>query len=203
MNSQRQSQFASRAGLKLDHALSEFDLDVAGFICADFGCNVGGFTDCLLKRGAANVYAIDTGYGTLAYKLRIDDRVVVMERTNALHTEPPSPFAGCDLVVIDMGWTQQRHAIPAALKWLKPDGRIVSLIKPHYELDKDEKRLLLKSGNLAETDAQRVLIHVLERMPSMGVEPISYTKSPITGGKSSRKGAGNVEYLVLARPNEP
>src|SRR4051812_35145031 len=123
--------FVSRAGLKLDHALREFNLDVKESICADFGCNVGGFTDCLLQRGAAKVYAIDTGYGTLAYKLRIEPRVVAMERTNALHAQAPEHV---DLVTIDLAWTQQRFAIPAALKWLKPDGRIITLVKPHYEL---------------------------------------------------------------------
>ena len=134
--------FVSRAGLKLDHALREFQLDVTGFVCADFGCNVGGFTDCLLQRGAAKVFAIDTGYGALAWTLRNDARVVVMERTNALHAPPPQDVL-VDLVVIDLAWTPQRLAIPAALRWLKPDARIVTLVKPHYELDDAEKRELL------------------------------------------------------------
>ena len=90
MPSRESSQFVSRAGLKLEHALREFQLDVTGHVCSDFGCNVGGFTDCLLKRGAAQVYAIDTGYGTLDYRLRTDNRVIVMERTNALHVDPPT-----------------------------------------------------------------------------------------------------------------
>ena len=121
-----EKQFVSRAGLKLEHALNEFEFDVTGLVCADFGCNIGGFTDCLLQRGAKLVYAIDTGYGTLAWKLRSNDHVITMERTNALHAVPPaSPdsaethFQGVDLVTIDLAWTQQRHSIPAALKWLK------------------------------------------------------------------------------------
>src|ERR1041384_316105 len=117
--------FASRGGLKLRHALDEFGLDVRGLACADFGANVGGFTDCLLQAGADRVFAVDTGDGNLAWTLRNDPRVIVMERTNALHAEAPAPV---DLIAIDLGWTPQRHAIPGALRWLKPDGRIVTLI---------------------------------------------------------------------------
>lgn len=193
--------------------MREFNLDVSGFSCADFGCNVGGFTDCLLKRGAAHVYAVDTGYGTLAYTLRIDDRVTVMERTNALHVVPP---AAVDLVTIDLAWTPQRHAIPAALRWLRSDGEpiIISLVKPHYELTDDEKRAMLVDGVLDAQEAERVLHRVLDAMPSWGAAPVRWSRSPITGGKSGRKagrsgtkrlppgviGRGNVEYLVLGRP---
>ncbi|UCD74269.1 MAG: hypothetical protein JSV91_10810 [Phycisphaerales bacterium] len=215
--------FVSRAGLKLDHALNEFKLDVTGFICADFGCNVGGFTDCLLQRGAKLVYAIDTGYGVLDYRLRTDDRVLVMERTNALHAQLPSPpgrvkkgsgvffrstkktpdpFFGVDLVTIDLAWTVQRLAVPAALRWLKADGRIITLIKPHYELSEEEKRSLLVDGRLDPAEAERVVQRVLDDMPGLGAAVIAHTLSPITGGKTSRKkkGAGNVEYLALLRP---
>jgi 23S rRNA (cytidine1920-2'-O)/16S rRNA (cytidine1409-2'-O)-methyltransferase len=155
------------------------------------------------------VYAIDTGYGVLAWKLRNDPRVVVMERTNALHAPvPPSAIAsppaaaGVELVVIDLAWTPQRLAIPAALRWLRPEGRIITLVKPHYELDESEKRSLLKDGRLDPDQAERVLDRVLLALPSWGAQPIASTISPITGGKSSRgkQGAGNVEYLVLAAP---
>jgi len=211
--------FVSRAGLKLDHSLREFSFDVKGFVCADFGCNVGGFTDCLLQRGVAKVYAIDTGYGVLAWKLRNDPRVVVMERTNALHVEAPSiqsdqdgdssnegrakPQAArgvVDLVVIDMAWTPQRHAIPAALKWLKPAGRIITLIKPHYELAVEERKSLLIDGRLAPEEADRVMLRVLAEMQSWGGRAIAHTRSPITGGKSSKGGEGNVEFLALVEP---
>src|SRR4051812_44384353 len=120
--------FVSRAGLKLDHALAHFGIDVAGLVCADLGCNAGGFTDCLLQRGAAKVYAVDTGYGMLDYKLRKDPRVVVMERTNAMHAELPETV---DLVVIDVAWTKQRHILPAARRMVKPQGAVVTLVKPH------------------------------------------------------------------------
>lgn len=195
-------QFASRAGIKLAHALEEFELDVTRFICADFGCNVGGFTDCLLQQGAARVYAIDTGYGTLAYRLRQDERVIVMERTNALHAEPPD--IPVNLVTIDLAWTPQRLAIPAALRWLRPAGRIITLVKPHYELTEDEKAEHLTDGFLDPANAPLVLGRVLERMPQWGARVIAHAQSPITGGKTGRRrrkrtaSAGNIEYLVLA-----
>jgi len=197
--------FVSRAGLKLDHALREFQFDVTGLICADFGCNIGGFTDCLLQRGAAKVFSIDTGYGTLAWKLRNDPRVTVMERSNALHAAKPQA-AGVDLVVIDLAWTPQRLAIPAALKWLKPGGpggggRIITLVKPHYELSEDEKKSLLVEGRLDPAEAERVLQRILAQMPDWGASPLAHTRSPITGGKSSKRhGSGNIEFLVLAEP---
>ena len=235
MSPEKDIPFVSRAGLKLDHALTEFAFDVTGLVCADFGCNVGGFTDCLLQRGAKLVYAIDTGYGTLAWKLRSDDRVIVMERTNALHVKLPSPsgrgvggegfpdrkkhdaarpspnplpppdkgegYSGVDLVTIDLAWTQQRHAIPAALRWLRatPEARIISLIKPHYELDDAAKKTLLTGGALDPAEAQRINLRVLDAMPALGAKVISHTKSPLTGRKSSRNkpARGNVEYLVL------
>jgi 23S rRNA (cytidine1920-2'-O)/16S rRNA (cytidine1409-2'-O)-methyltransferase len=115
--------YVSRGGLKLEAALDAFKLDVTGFVCVDLGCNVGGFTDCLLQRGASHVYAVDTGYGQLAWKLRNDDRVTVMERTNAMHVDVSeisnleSQISGVDLATIDLAWTRQMHAIPAAMRW--------------------------------------------------------------------------------------
>jgi predicted rRNA methylase YqxC with S4 and FtsJ domains/very-short-patch-repair endonuclease len=340
--------FVSRAGGKLEHALTEFAFDVTGLACADFGCNIGGFTDCLLQRGAALVHAIDTGYGTLAYKLRIDPRVVVMERTNALHALPPSPsgrgaggegepaakpsvpaallesarrlrkehsdaeglmwgllrnrrlldlkfrrqhpvdsfildfycdelklaieldggqhnqqetrvrdesrtralearnvhvlrfwnhevltgtdtvlevicrFAQevraqgqspspqpspggrgsrtVDLVVIDLAWTPQRLAIPAAARWLAPDGHIIALVKPHYEAQGEEQSWLV-NGCLTPDQSRQVFERVLSDFPSLGVMPLKHCLSPMTGGKSGKKaGSGNAEFLVLARP---
>lgn len=189
--------FVGRGGQKLAHALSTFAIAPAGFTCADLGCNVGGFSDCLLQHGAARVYAVDTGYGTLAWKLRNDPRIVVMERTNALHATPPEPV---DLVVIDLGWTPQRHAIPAALTWLKPSGRIISLIKPHYEIHKSESATLLHAGILAEPDAQRIVDRVVAELPSLGVEVRGLTRSPIAGGASKGNKKGNAEWLVLLQP---
>lgn len=188
--------YVSRGGLKLEAALDAFALDVTGFVCADLGCNVGGFTDCLLQRGAAQVYAVDTGYGQLAWKLRQDERVVVMERTNAMHVEIPEqcvkPQAAVDLVVLDMGWTKQQHAVPAALRW--GPKLIVTLIKPHYEASGQTKG----QGKLDEAEAQRVCEEVLCAMPELGVEVLGCIRSPIVGGAGKGR-RGNTEYLAHLR----
>jgi 23S rRNA (cytidine1920-2'-O)/16S rRNA (cytidine1409-2'-O)-methyltransferase len=187
------SSFVSRAGFKLEHALCEFDFNVNGLTCADLGCNVGGFTDCLLQHGAKKVFAVDTGYGTLAWKLRCDDRVITMERTNALHLDPPEIV---DLVVIDLGWTPQALALPVAARWVQ-GGHMISLIKPHYELTNDEKKRESVSSGLSETSVDRVLNRVRETCRSLSLEILSETVSPVKGKKSSRKGSGNIEHLLL------
>ena len=191
--------FVSRAGDKIDHALETFEVDVEGLRCADFGCNVGGFTDCMLSRGAASVIAIDTGRGALAWKLRQDPRVEVRERANALHADPPE--GGVDLVTIDLAWTPQRLAIPAALEWLAPGGRIISLVKPHYELKSEEKDLL-QQGFLPQEHAPVILERVLGDMPHLGAEVLESTTSPLVGGKTARRRGvpGNLEYLALLQP---
>lgn len=177
------SSFVGRAGLKLDHALAAFAIDVAGFVCADLGCNAGGFTDCLLQRGAAKVYAVDTGYGMLDYTLRKDPRVVVMERTNAMHVALPEPI---DLVVIDVAWTKQKHILPAAKRLLKPTGGVVTLIKPHYEADPS----LLKGGVLPAEALDAVVASVEADFLIAGFARRALTTSPIKGAK------GNVELLA-------
>lgn len=179
-------QFVSRAGEKLDHALTEFDLDVRGVVCADFGANAGGFTDCLLQRGASKVYAIDTGYGALEWKLRKDPRVIVMERTNAMHASLPEAVG---LVAIDVAWTKQRHILPAARRALKPGGAVVALIKPHYEADPQ----LLNKGVLPEEAVGPVVEQVKLDIANVGFEVAQITCSPIRGAK------GNREVLALLR----
>lgn len=188
MASDPEHDYVSRGGLKLAAALDAFALDVSAFTCVDLGCNVGGFTDCLLQRGANKVFAVDSGYGALAWKLRQDARVVVMERTNALHCDPPPPEEEIDLAVIDLGWTRQKHAIPAALKW-RP-AKIVTLIKPHYEAESKHKGVL--SDELAAEVTQRVVAE----LPSLGVTVDGLIQSPIRGGAGKGK-AGNIEYLAL------
>lgn len=177
------STFVSRAGLKLEHALATFGLNVADFVCADLGCNAGGFTDCLLQRGARKVYAVDTGYGMLDYKLRKDVRVVVMERTNAMHVVLPEPI---DLVVIDVAWTKQRHILPAAKRLLAPTGGVVTLIKPHYEAD----AALLKGGVLPAESLEAVVAQVEADFAAVGFSRRGLTTSPIKGAK------GNVELMA-------
>jgi 23S rRNA (cytidine1920-2'-O)/16S rRNA (cytidine1409-2'-O)-methyltransferase len=187
--------FVSRAGLKLEHALETFQFDVTNLSCVDLGCNVGGFTDCLLQRGASKIYSVDTGYGTLAWKLRSDERVITMERTNALHIEPPEVV---DLAVVDLGWTKQVLAIPAAKNWIK-SGQIITLIKPHYELTNEEKAEESVSSGLSDEIVQRVLSRVRQEIDAMEFTIMAETCSPIRGKKSSKKGSGNAEYLMLLK----
>jgi 23S rRNA (cytidine1920-2'-O)/16S rRNA (cytidine1409-2'-O)-methyltransferase len=187
--------FVSRAGLKLNHALDEFNFDVSGLICADLGCNVGGFTDCLLQRGASKVFSVDTGYGTFAWKLRNDERVTTLERTNALHIEPPEQV---DLVVIDLGWTPQKLALPAGMRWTNC-GHIITLIKPHYELTKEEKTKESVSDGLSEEAISCVISRVKNQCQDLSLEILCETVSPIRGKKSSKKGSGNSEYLLLLK----
>lgn len=179
--------FVTRAGLKLAAALDAFGVSPEAAFCADFGSNVGGFVDCLLRRGAVRVYAVDTGYGVLAWSLRKDPRVVVMERTNAMHVALPEPV---DLLTIDVAWTTQDRILPNAARQLRPGGRIISLVKPHYEADKS----LLRSGVLAPDDARRVLEETVNRIHETGLEVQSTIESPIAGNK------GNLEFLALIVP---
>lgn len=197
--------FVSRGGLKLHHALTHFNLEVTAFTCVDLGCSTGGFTDCLLQHGAARVHAVDTAYGELAWKLRQDPRVVVHERSNALHLPPA---AAVDLAVADLSWTPQRLLIPAALRWLAPAGRLVSLIKPHYELKELHTAgitgawpaQLPRGGVLPEAAAQAVADAVALRLPSFGVRVLGLTLSPILGGSAKSSAAGNREFLALLQP---
>jgi 23S rRNA (cytidine1920-2'-O)/16S rRNA (cytidine1409-2'-O)-methyltransferase len=181
--------FVSRAGQKLEHALATFALNVRGTTCADLGSNAGGFVDCLLQRGAAKVYAIDTGYGALEWKLRKDPRVVVMERTNAMHAVLPEPVW---LVTIDVAWTKQRHILPAARRMVGDDGRVVALIKPHYEAEQAK----LVRGVLPGDDVDGVVNGVRTDVVAAGFELLQTVRSPIKGTK------GNAEVLALLRPTQ-
>jgi 23S rRNA (cytidine1920-2'-O)/16S rRNA (cytidine1409-2'-O)-methyltransferase len=178
--------FVSRAGAKLDHALRYFNFDVTGKTCADLGCSTGGFTDCLLQHGAVKVYAVDTGYGVLDWKLRNDPRVVVMERTNAMHVNLPQPV---DVVSIDVAWTRQRNILPGARTLIGPDARIITLIKPHYEATASQ----LKKGILIADQMQLVLTAVEADIVAAGFEQLGIVESPIKGAK------GNTEVLAILR----
>ncbi len=183
--------FVSRAGLKLEHAIATFGIDVTGCICADLGSNTGGFTDCMLQRGAARIYAIDTGYGVLEWKLRKDPRVVVMERTNAMHAVLPEPVS---MISIDVAWTKQQHILPAARRMIADGGDVVTLIKPHYEAPP----ALLRGGVLDEGKVEEVVESILPAITAAGFELIGRTLSPIKGAK------GNAEVLAHLRPiNKP
>lgn len=177
--------FASRAGEKLHHALTEFQIDITGKICADFGSSTGGFVDCLIKNNAAKVYAVETGYGVLDWKLRNNPKVVVLERTNAMHVTLPEKV---DIITNDTSWTRQMIIMPNILANSKDNGSIITLIKPHYEADKK----LLHKGVLEENVAEEVARQTVnELLASFPLKELGFTKSPLLGGKG-----GNTEYLA-------
>jgi 23S rRNA (cytidine1920-2'-O)/16S rRNA (cytidine1409-2'-O)-methyltransferase len=174
--------YVGKGGLKLAFALEHFQLDVTGLTTADLGCNVGGFTDALLQHGAAKVHAVDTAYGLLAWKLRTDPRVVVHERTNALHFDPPEPV---DLVVSDLGWTRQALVLPLYVRWLRPGGRGLSLVKPQYEAPDQ-----LVKGVLPADRLPAVLARVRDECPPE-LHILGEVQSSVQGS------GGNVEFWVL------
>lgn len=186
--------FVSRGGHKLEHALDYFHLAVNGSIAIDLGASTGGFTDCLLQHGVARVFAVDVGHGQLAWKLRQDPRVVVMEKTNARDLTPaafPQPFTPADLVVIDCSFISLQKLLPAAVALLQPSGKLVALVKPQFEAGKTE----VDKGEGVITDPaihERVLRELqafVENLPAL--KWIGSTESPLLGP------AGNKEFLVL------
>jgi len=176
--------YVTRSGLKLERALDTFHVDPTGLVCADLGSHQGGFVDCLLQRGAARVYSVDTCYGTLAWRLRQDPRVVVLERTNAMHVALPEAV---DLVTIDVGWTPQRHILSSAGRLLKAGGRIISLVKPQYEAAEDQRR----AGVVPEEVLAPVLGRVRLEVQAAGLNVVAEMRSPLRGG------GGNAEFLFL------
>lgn len=197
--------FVSRGGHKLDHALKEFGLDIRGKLCADLGCSTGGFSDCLLQAGAARVFSVDTAYGILAWKLRKDPRVTVMERTNALHAAIPA--GGVDVVVADLSWTPQRLILPVAAKWLTGETSaprfLISLIKPHYELKDRDANAVPKGGVLPDAEAEQIALGMAEFLAPLltqhGFAWKGLTQSPIRGGAhgKGKEGTGNLEWVAL------
>jgi len=181
--------FVSRGGIKLDHALDEFRLDVRGKVAADIGASTGGFTDCLLKRGASRVYAIDVGYGQLDYRLRQDPRVVVMERVNARY--PISLPEKVDFATIDLSFISVTKVIPSVAQILKEDGYLVVLVKPQFESRKGEvgKGGIIKDSQLHAIILGRFIVWVVDN----GFRLKGLIVSPILGTE------GNKEFFVLLR----
>jgi 23S rRNA (cytidine1920-2'-O)/16S rRNA (cytidine1409-2'-O)-methyltransferase len=181
--------FVSRGGIKLDHALDEFRLDVRGKVAADIGASTGGFTDCLLKRGASRVYAIDVGYGQLDYRLRQDRRVVVMERVNARYPIPLPEKV--DLATIDLSFISVTKVIPSVAQILKEDGYLVVLVKPQFESRKGEvgKGGIIKDPQLHAAILGRFIVWVVDN----GFRLKGLIVSPILGTE------GNKEFFVLLR----
>jgi 23S rRNA (cytidine1920-2'-O)/16S rRNA (cytidine1409-2'-O)-methyltransferase len=186
--------YVSRGGLKLEAALDAFDVQVEGTIIADVGASTGGFTDCLLQRGAQRIYAIDVGYGQLAWTLRNDERVVVMERTNARHLhELPEPI---DLATVDVSFISLKLVLPRIREWLFPGGTVIALIKPQFEAGRAQ---VGKGGVVRDPNTHRqVLQRILTWSAQNGLPPQGLIRSPIKGP------SGNVEFLAaLAKSGEP
>jgi 23S rRNA (cytidine1920-2'-O)/16S rRNA (cytidine1409-2'-O)-methyltransferase len=180
--------FVSRGGFKIEKAIQSLDLDVTGMLCLDVGASTGGFTDCLLQHGAGRVYAIDVGYGQLDWKLRQDPRVVVIERTNIRYaTEEllPEPF---DLISIDVSFISLKIVIPAIKKFLKKDGKVLALIKPQFEVGKNQ---VGKGGVVKDPELHQSVIHELSAFFSnTGFKIGPVIPSPILGPK------GNTEFII-------
>jgi len=128
--------YVSRGGLKLEKALQELNIDITGAVCLDVGASTGGFTDCLLQHGASRVFAVDVGYGQLAWKLRQDSRVVVIDRTNIRYMPAETLLEPVDLITIDVSFISLKIVVPAVIKFMKKDARIIALIKPQFEVGK-------------------------------------------------------------------
>jgi 23S rRNA (cytidine1920-2'-O)/16S rRNA (cytidine1409-2'-O)-methyltransferase len=186
--------YVSRGGLKLEHALTHFKIDVAGLRTIDLGASTGGFTDCLLQHGAEKVYAVDVGQGQLAWKLRRDSRVVVMEKTNARAVTPasfPPPFQPADLVVIDCSFISLRKILPPAVALVRASGKIIALVKPQFEAGKaeaDKGAGVIRDPAIHER-VMRELRDFVATRPELKWR--GETESPLLGP------AGNKEFLVL------
>lgn len=183
--------FVSRGGDKLDAALEHFRLDVGGSVCVDAGCSTGGFTDCLLQRGAARVYSVDVGYGQFAWSLRTDPRVVLMERTNVRSVDPDSLVPRPTVVVADLSFVSLGSILPSLARLASPAGALfVLLVKPQFEVDgaRTERGVVT-----SEEVRAMALAKVEAAVRHCGLEVAGTMESPLRGAE------GNVEYLLAAR----
>ncbi len=184
--------YVSRGGVKLQGALETFGVDAHGKRCLDLGASTGGFTDCLLQRGAARVAAVDVGYGQLAHKLRVDPRVLVLERTNARTLEPEQVGGEADLCVVDASFIGLGKLLPAVVKCLRPGGELVALVKPQFEVGREEARK--SRGVIRDPDVRaHAIASVVEEVAAAGLVVLATCDSPIEGPK------GNLEAFVHAR----
>ncbi|WP_276837852.1 TlyA family RNA methyltransferase [Anaerovibrio lipolyticus] len=180
--------YVSRGGLKLEKAIKEFGVELKGKVAADIGASTGGFTDCMLQNGAVKVFAIDVGYGQLAWSLRTDERVVNMERTNVRNVTPEDIGQLIDLASIDVAFISLEKVLPAVKTMLKPDGQVVALIKPQFEAGKEK---VGKKGVVRDPKVHLEVIHkVIDTAREMEFVTKELTFSPVKGPE------GNIEYLV-------
>ena len=183
--------YVSRGGLKLEKALKVFHIDPTGMHCIDCGASTGGFTDVLLKNGAEKVFAVDVGYGQLAWSLRQDERVVNMERTNIRHISPEQIPEALDLAVADLSFISLKLVLPAISSVLKDKAELVCLIKPQFEAGKDE---VGKKGVVRDESVHLAVIEsILDFMPTIGLTVLGLDYSPIKGPE------GNIEYLCYMK----
>lgn len=180
--------YVSRGGLKLEKALRNFGVDPTGYVCSDSGASTGGFTNCLLQQGASKVFAIDVGYGQLAWKIRNDPRVVVMERTNIRYVTPEDLGEMLDLSVIDVSFISLGLVLPVVKTLLKPTGQVLCLIKPQFEAGKDK---VGKKGVVRDPAVhEEVLQNFISLAKSLDFTIRNLTFSPVKGPE------GNIEFLA-------
>lgn len=180
--------YVSRGGLKLEKALRNFGVKPEGYVCSDSGASTGGFTDCLLQQGAKKVFAIDVGYGQLDWKIRSDERVVVMERTNIRYVTPEQLGEQLDLSVVDVSFISLKIVLPAIQALLKPTGQVICLIKPQFEAGKEK---VGKKGVVRDPQTHReVLEQFIELAHNLNFKIMGLTFSPVKGPE------GNIEFLA-------
>lgn len=186
--------YVSRGGLKLEAALVHFNIDPQGWICSDIGASTGGFTDCLLQRGASKVYAVDVAYGQLAWKLRSDERVVVVERCNVRQLDRQHIPQAINLAVFDTSFISLTKVIPPVLPLFTAPVRILALVKPQFELSRDK----VGAGGIVTSNMHRMeaVEKIIQFGTDHGLTSHGHTASPITGAK------GNQEYLIYLRSDE-
>lgn len=183
--------FVSRGGLKLEAALKELEADIEGFICLDVGASTGGFTDCLLQHGARRVFAVDVGYGQLAWKLRQDRRVVILERTNIRHIPLVAITEPVDLITIDVSFISLKKVVPSLLQFIKKNTMILALIKPQFEVGKGK----VGKGGVVRDPAQHaeVISDLCAFFSEVGLLCEKIMPSPILGPK------GNKEFFIFLK----
>lgn len=185
----------SRGAHKLIGALAAFDIDVAGLVALDAGASTGGFSDVLLRRGIAQIYCVDVGYGQLAWKVSQDPKVTVMDRTNIRHLTPESLGAKVDLIVADLSFISLETVLPALVSVLNPAGQVLLMVKPQFEVGKDA----LGPGGVVQDNAQRIesVNKIAGKAFSLGLGTAGVVASPLPGP------AGNVEYFLWLKPGSP
>lgn len=186
--------YVSRGGLKLEKAISAFGIDLRGKIAMDIGASTGGFTDYLLKNGVRKVYAIDVGYGQFDWRLRSDERVILFEKTNIRYLKREAIPETVDIITIDVSFISLLKVIPKAIEFLSPNGEIIALIKPQFELDRKD----VGKGGVIRDESKR--LSAVEKIKkggkAMGLDVKGILESPIRGQK------GNIEYFIYLKRNE-